>query len=115
MEIWSGARSFRSAQPFVGDDHLLGGDLVAAGVELGAGPLGDPALVEVPAADLGLHRVLDDDRAVATGAVDVAVLDLLAPLPEGRRLVDPAFQGDVAPLHRAGNLPDDHLPFLGGL
>src|SRR5689334_19286132 len=41
-----------SVEPFVGDDHLFGGDLVGAGVELGAGPLGDPAALEVPAGDL---------------------------------------------------------------
>src|SRR5689334_20678426 len=66
----SSARS-RPDHAFMGDDDLLGGDLVGAGVEVGARPLGRPAVLEVPPGDLLHLGVLRHDRTVPARRVDV--------------------------------------------
>src|SRR6266508_4727017 len=102
-------------QALVGDGDLFRGDVVGAAVELRTGPLRRPAGGEVPARDLLELRVLRHDRTVAPGGVDVALDDLLAPLPQRARAVDAPLQRDVGPLHGARHLADDHSAFLGGL
>src|SRR5437660_11283332 len=82
-----------------GDDHGLEQHLVAAGGQLADLHLRGPALEEVEPADLAVREVVEDDRAVLARLVDLAVLDLLDPVPE-RLVVDLApGQVDVLVLH----------------
>src|SRR5690606_38988289 len=113
----TGTRSAGSCadHPFMRDRQLFDDDLVGTGVQIRALPVGGPAVLEVPAGGLGAHRVVDHQRAVAAGAVDVAIEDNLAPLPERLGGVQAALQGDVSPLRGAGDLPDQELATLGGL
>src|SRR2546422_11314582 len=80
-------------QPFVNDLEGFDGDFVPRGVEARAGPLGRPPFTEVPTHFLGARVIHEDDRAVLP--LDLAVDDLLAPLPELCVVGDAPLERDV--------------------
>src|SRR5882757_7863420 len=95
---WAPSRCSHPLQTLVADLDLLHGDLVAAGVERGAGVLDGPALVEAPGRD-GAAAVVDQRHAAVRARLVGALLDdLLAPLPDVEGLVDAALERDVRPL-----------------
>ena len=84
------------------DLDRLDRDLVPLGVQGRTFPLGNPAVEEIPADDLGPVVVEQDDRAVP--AIDVALDDGLSPVPQLGVLGDPAAEDDVRVLGQPGQL-----------
>src|SRR6266511_4604643 len=88
--------------PLVDDLDALDRHLVAGRVEGWAGPLGRPAIDEVPAQLLRAGLVEQDDRAVF--ALDFAVGGLFAPLVELGVCGDAPLERDVRVGVHAGQL-----------
>src|SRR5579862_8607563 len=91
--------------------HLLDGHVVGAGVGRRPADLAWPRRYEVPTGDFLPLLVEHHDRAVLARFVDLAFLDLLAPLPHVHRVGDAALERDVVPLHSARDLLHHELPF----
>ena len=84
------------------DLERLDRHLVAGGVEARTGPLGRPAVEEIPAHLLLAGVVEQHDRAVL--ALDLAVHRLLAPLPQSASSVMPHFSEMLEYLFSPGSL-----------